>query len=282
MTALLPQPEAVARPETAVPSSAALTLVDVLAAGTVSFGGAAVVAAIERALPVGGSSALLAVTRFLESPAGTALAVLPFGLAGPLGVGIERGRTGQVSASVGAAVALGASLGAVAGAIETQGLPVEWLALLARALPPLFLGATLAQLGTRLARADEPWREAARRGPADATPALALRLAHAPLPLAIRVLLWPLALATVPFALALMVLVRVYQITVSRLMPPQCRFEPSCSRYGFEALRRHGLVRGVLLTAFRIGRCQPYCTGGHDPVPARGGPEAAHGEPTAR
>jgi putative membrane protein insertion efficiency factor len=63
-------------------------------------------------------------------------------------------------------------------------------------------------------------------------------------------------------------LIRLYQLTLSRLMPPNtCRFYPSCSRYGFEAVRRHGAVRGGLLAAWRVLRCNPFNPGGYDPVP---------------
>ena len=64
-----------------------------------------------------------------------------------------------------------------------------------------------------------------------------------------------------------MTAIRVYQVTVSSWMPPMCRFEPSCSRYGHEALRLHGVLRGVLLTLRRVVRCRPGVPGGYDPVP---------------
>ncbi|RMG10854.1 MAG: membrane protein insertion efficiency factor YidD [Planctomycetota bacterium] len=58
-----------------------------------------------------------------------------------------------------------------------------------------------------------------------------------------------------------------YQLTVSRLMPSACRYEPSCSRYGFGAVWAHGFLRGGLLTALRLLRCSPIGPGGYDPVP---------------
>jgi putative membrane protein insertion efficiency factor len=64
-------------------------------------------------------------------------------------------------------------------------------------------------------------------------------------------------------------LVRLYQLAVSPLLPPGCRFHPSCSAYAAEALRRHGAVRGTWLAARRLARCHPYCEGGVDPVPER-------------
>ena len=59
----------------------------------------------------------------------------------------------------------------------------------------------------------------------------------------------------------------VYRMTLSRIMPLCCRFEPSCSAYAWEALTRHGAWRGAWLTIRRLARCQPFCEGGHDPVP---------------
>ncbi|MCO5172027.1 MAG: membrane protein insertion efficiency factor YidD [Planctomycetes bacterium] len=53
-------------------------------------------------------------------------------------------------------------------------------------------------------------------------------------------------------------------------MPPACRFEPTCSRYGFEAVWRHGALKGSLLTGLRLLRCSPLGTGGLDPVPPAG------------
>ncbi|HEX8001533.1 MAG TPA: membrane protein insertion efficiency factor YidD [Mycobacteriales bacterium] len=64
----------------------------------------------------------------------------------------------------------------------------------------------------------------------------------------------------------LLLLVRGYRRAVSPLLPPRCRFAPSCSAYAEEALRRHG-VRGVWLAVRRVARCHPFHPGGHDPVP---------------
>ena len=60
---------------------------------------------------------------------------------------------------------------------------------------------------------------------------------------------------------------RLYQLALSPLLPPSCRFSPSCSHYGIEALKRHGLLAGLWLTAHRIGRCHPWGGSGFDPVP---------------
>ena len=61
--------------------------------------------------------------------------------------------------------------------------------------------------------------------------------------------------------------VRAYQILLSPLLPPVCRFEPSCSHYSLQALRRHGPFRGTWLTVTRLCRCHPFHPGGFDPVP---------------
>lgn len=65
----------------------------------------------------------------------------------------------------------------------------------------------------------------------------------------------------------LTLLVRAYQYAVSPLLPPSCRYLPTCSQYTVEALRKHGALRGGWLAVKRIARCRPGCPGGHDPVP---------------
>jgi putative membrane protein insertion efficiency factor len=60
-------------------------------------------------------------------------------------------------------------------------------------------------------------------------------------------------------------MIRVYQFTVSPLLGPACRFEPSCSRYMVEALKKYGLVRGLLKGTRRFLRCHPWDPGGYDP-----------------
>ncbi|MDO8960100.1 MAG: membrane protein insertion efficiency factor YidD [Rhodocyclaceae bacterium] len=62
-------------------------------------------------------------------------------------------------------------------------------------------------------------------------------------------------------------LVRGYQLAISPLLPPSCRFYPSCSHYAIEALQRHGPIKGLWLSLRRVGRCNPWHPGGHDPVP---------------
>ena len=62
-------------------------------------------------------------------------------------------------------------------------------------------------------------------------------------------------------------LIKVYQRTLSRLLPPSCRFYPSCSEYGVQALQKYGIFKGSWLTVKRIARCHPFNPGGYDPVP---------------
>jgi putative membrane protein insertion efficiency factor len=61
--------------------------------------------------------------------------------------------------------------------------------------------------------------------------------------------------------------IRAYQLTLSPLLGPRCRFHPSCSHYALEAIDRHGPARGGWLALRRIARCHPLNPGGHDPVP---------------
>jgi putative membrane protein insertion efficiency factor len=67
--------------------------------------------------------------------------------------------------------------------------------------------------------------------------------------------------------LVLLALIAAYRRVVSPLLPPACRFHPSCSAYAAEAVRRHGALRGAILTVKRLARCHPLCEGGVDPVP---------------
>ncbi|MFZ0548972.1 MAG: membrane protein insertion efficiency factor YidD [Candidatus Promineifilaceae bacterium] len=64
-----------------------------------------------------------------------------------------------------------------------------------------------------------------------------------------------------------LLLIRFYQLTFSRVLPPSCRFTPSCSHYGYEAIEKYGIIKGGWLTIKRIARCHPLNPGGYDPVP---------------
>ncbi|WP_454994070.1 membrane protein insertion efficiency factor YidD [Cardiobacterium hominis] len=61
--------------------------------------------------------------------------------------------------------------------------------------------------------------------------------------------------------------IRLYRKTLSPFIGQQCRFEPTCSHYGEEAIAKHGALRGSILTVWRILRCGPWSKGGYDPVP---------------
>ena len=66
---------------------------------------------------------------------------------------------------------------------------------------------------------------------------------------------------------ALIALVLAYRVAFKPWLGGACRFEPTCSAYALEALRRHGALAGGVLGAARLLRCHPWCQGGHDPVP---------------
>lgn len=59
---------------------------------------------------------------------------------------------------------------------------------------------------------------------------------------------------------------RFYQRWISPLLPPSCRFYPTCSQYAYEAIERYGLLKGGAMAAWRLLRCNPFCKGGVDPV----------------
>lgn len=73
-----------------------------------------------------------------------------------------------------------------------------------------------------------------------------------------------------PLRLLLIGLVTVYRQVISPVLPPTCRYHPSCSAYALESLQVHGAAKGVVLAGWRLGRCNPFSKGGLDPVPERG------------
>ena len=62
-------------------------------------------------------------------------------------------------------------------------------------------------------------------------------------------------------------LIRFYQYALSPMLPPRCRYQPTCSQYAIEAVRKSGALKGGWLAAKRIGRCHPWGGSGYDPVP---------------
>jgi putative membrane protein insertion efficiency factor len=76
----------------------------------------------------------------------------------------------------------------------------------------------------------------------------------------------PFRLVNIP-RMTLLALIRLYQMTISRGLPPNtCRFYPSCSHYGYQAIYKHGAFKGSLMAAWRVLRCNPFNPGGYDPV----------------
>ncbi len=77
----------------------------------------------------------------------------------------------------------------------------------------------------------------------------------------------PVTLFTLP-RWVLLALIRGYQNTLSRTLPPNtCRFYPTCSHYGYQAIYKYGAVKGGFMAAWRVLRCNPFNPGGYDPVP---------------
>lgn len=65
----------------------------------------------------------------------------------------------------------------------------------------------------------------------------------------------------------LLLMIRFYILAISPLLPPRCRFYPSCSRYSYEAVNKFGIKKGLFLSFKRIIRCHPLHAGGYDPLP---------------
>jgi putative membrane protein insertion efficiency factor len=66
----------------------------------------------------------------------------------------------------------------------------------------------------------------------------------------------------------LIAVVKGYRLLLSPWLGSSCRFEPTCSAYALQALEQHGAAKGTYLMMARLGRCHPWCAGGHDPVPS--------------
>ena len=64
-------------------------------------------------------------------------------------------------------------------------------------------------------------------------------------------------------------LIKIYQFLISPIMGKNCRFNPTCSNYALEALKKHGLVLGMYYSIMRISKCHPWGGSGHDPVPSK-------------
>ncbi|WP_291401269.1 membrane protein insertion efficiency factor YidD [Daejeonella sp.] len=69
------------------------------------------------------------------------------------------------------------------------------------------------------------------------------------------------------FSALFLLLIKFYQYLISPILGQSCRFNPTCSQYGLEAIRKHGPFKGGWLTVKRIARCHPWGAHGHDPVP---------------
>lgn len=74
---------------------------------------------------------------------------------------------------------------------------------------------------------------------------------------------WLSRLLSFPF----IVLIKFYQYVISPAIGPKCRYTPTCSQYGIEALKTHGVLKGLWLTLKRVSRCHPWGGSGYDPVP---------------
>lgn len=64
----------------------------------------------------------------------------------------------------------------------------------------------------------------------------------------------------------LILLIEFYQKTISKILPSTCRFQPSCSQYSIEALKKYGTIKGVYFSIKRVSKCHPYSSGGYDPL----------------
>ena len=84
---------------------------------------------------------------------------------------------------------------------------------------------------------------------------------------AINALLYLLEAIKKGLIIILIIPIKIYQLAIYPLLPSSCRYTPTCSSYAIEALKKHGPVKGLLLTIRRISRCHPWGGHGYDPVP---------------
>ena len=69
------------------------------------------------------------------------------------------------------------------------------------------------------------------------------------------------------FKLLFINIIKIYQRFISPFFPSSCKFSPTCSKYGIEAINKHGAIKGLILTVKRILKCNPWSKGGYDPIP---------------
>ena len=67
----------------------------------------------------------------------------------------------------------------------------------------------------------------------------------------------------------MLIIIKAYQLIISPIIGSNCRFLPTCSEYAIESLKSYGLIKGIFLTVKRIGKCHPWGSHGHDPVPSK-------------
>ncbi len=91
--------------------------------------------------------------------------------------------------------------------------------------------------------------------------------AHADFPPEPRLRDLPLRLPNLP-RIPFLALIRLYQMTISKTLPQgTCRFYPTCSHYGYQAIYKYGAIKGSIMAVWRVLRCNPFNPGGFDPVP---------------
>lgn len=79
------------------------------------------------------------------------------------------------------------------------------------------------------------------------------------------------SLAAKGLSLIILLIISLYRYLISPLLPPSCRFQPTCSEYAILAIREHGVYKGIIYTVIRIFKCNPLFNGGYDPIPSNKG-----------